>query len=100
MSYCSRFQQCQFTVLDLKSYGHFLLLMNFQCKFRPDPDFLIKCEISAKFSIDFFCILYAEDPPYFYFRFVWLTDQESIPHASTHAAIISAKFEVDMTIYC
>ena len=47
MSYCSRFQQCQFTVLDLKSCGHFLLLMNFQCKFRhhrsiPRPRFPYK----------------------------------------------------------
>ena len=36
----------------------------------------------ATFSVDF-CILYAECLPYFYFRFVWLTDLEIIPHAST-----------------
>jgi len=31
----------------------------------------------ATFSVDF-CILYAECPPYFYFRFVWPTDLKSI----------------------
>jgi len=30
-----------------------------------------------------------------YFRFVWPTDLESIPHAST-----LIRFEVDMTIHC
>jgi len=53
----------------------------------------------ATFSVDY-CILYAECPPYFYFRFVWLTDLESIPHASTPTSIIPTKFEVDMTIHC
>jgi len=47
-----------------------------------------------------FCILYAECPPYFYCRFVWPTDLESIPHESTPTSIIHTKFEVDMTIYC
>ena len=46
------------------------------------------------------CILYSECPPYFYFRFVWLTHLESIPHASTRTLIIPTKFEVDMTIHC
>ena len=50
-------------------------------------------------SIDF-CILYAESEPYLHFRFVWSTDLESIPHASTLTTITSTKFEVDMTIYC
>ena len=53
----------------------------------------------ATFSVDF-CILYAECPPYFYFRFVWPTDLESIPHASTPTLIIPTKFEVNMTIHC
>jgi len=53
----------------------------------------------ATFSVDL-CILYAECPPYFYFRFVWLTDLKSIPHASTPTLIIPTKFEVDMTIHC
>jgi len=50
-------------------------------------------------SVDF-CILYAESPPYLYFRFVWPTDQESILHASTPMWIIPTKFEVAMTIRC
>ena len=53
----------------------------------------------ATFSVDF-CILYAECPPYFYFRFVWPTDLKSIPNASTLTSIIPTKFEVDMTIHC
>jgi len=58
------------------------------------PDFLLEQKISdlATFSVDF-CILYAEYPPYFYFRFVWPTDLESIPHASTPTSIIPTKFE-------
>jgi len=51
------------------------------------------------FSI-IFCILNAEYPPYFYFRFVWHTDLESIPHASTPTVIIFTKFEVDVIIHC
>jgi len=51
------------------------------------------------FSVDD-CILYSECPPYFYFRFVWPTDLESIPHAPTRTLIIPTKFEVDMTIHC
>ena len=54
----------------------------------------------AMFSFDFFCILYAKCLPYFYFRFVWPTDLESIPHTSTTMAIITTKFEVDMIIDC
>ena len=53
----------------------------------------------ATFSVDFY-ILHAECPPYFYFRFVWPTDLESIPHASTPTSIILTKFEVDMTTNC
>jgi len=53
----------------------------------------------ATFSVDF-CILYDECPPYFYFPFLWFTDLESIPHASTPTSIIPTKFEVDMTIHC
>ena len=67
-----------------------------------DPGFLLEYKISAirrRFPL-FFCILYAEYPPYFYFRFVWPTDLESIPHASTPMSIILTKFEVDMTIHC
>jgi len=77
--------------------------VNLDTAFRfPNPDFLLECKISAiwrRFAVDF-CILYAECPPYFYFRFAWPTDPESIPHASTPTSIIPTKFEVDMTIHC
>jgi len=66
------------------------LFMNFRCTFRHHRSIRrLRCPIwvqnfgdLAAFSVDF-CILYAECPPYFYFRFVWPTDLESIPHAST-----------------
>jgi len=61
----------------------------------PYPDFLLECKISSmwrRLSLIFF-ILYAEFPPYFYFRFVWPTDLVSIPHASTPKSIIPTKFE-------
>jgi len=83
------------------------LFMNFRCKFRHRrsirrPWFPIK---SAKFQRSgdvfrwFFCILYVKCPPYFYFWFVWPTDLESIPHASTPTSIIPTRFEVDMIIH-
>jgi len=83
------------------------LFMNFRCKFRHRrsirrPRFRVRVQNFgdlATFSIDF-SILYSECPPYFYFRCVWLTDLESIPHASTPTLIIPTKFEVDMTIHC
>jgi len=64
--------------------------MNFRCKFRHRrsialPRFPVRVQNFgdlATFSVDF-CISYAECPPYFYFRFAWCTDLESIPHAST-----------------
>jgi len=49
------------------------------------------------FSVDF-CILYSECPPYFYFRFVWPIDLESIPHASTPTSIIRTKVEAPAPI--
>jgi len=81
------------------------LFVNFRCKFRHRihrPRFPFKVQNFsdlATFSVNF-CILYAECPPYSYFRFVWPTDLESIPHTSTPTSIISTKFEVDMTIHC
>jgi len=83
------------------------LFMNFRCKFRHRrsicrPRFPIRVQNFgdlATFSVDI-CILYAECPPYFYFRFVWPTDLESIPHVSTPTSIILTKFEVDMTTHC
>jgi len=78
------------------------LYMNFRCKFRHRcsicrPRFPIRVQNFgdlATLSVDF-CILYAGCPPYFYFQFVWPTDLESIPHASTPMSIIPTKFEVD-----
>jgi len=123
MSYCSRSHRHRFTVLYFKSwaysriYGHFSnictahvqkrLFMNFQCKFRHRrsirrPRFPIRVQNFgdlATLSVDF-CMLYSECPPYFYFRFVWPTDLERKPHASTPTLIIPTKFEVDMTIHC
>ena len=121
MSYCSRSRRRRFTVLDFKSwaysliYGHFqqhlywacaeTLSMNFRCKFRHRrsirrPRFPVRVQNFGDlgtFSVDF-CILYAECPPYFYFRFVWPTDLESIPHASTQTSIISTTFEAPTPI--
>ena len=81
--------------------------MQFRCKFKHRrlirrPRFLVRVKnVSdlATFYVDF-CILYSECPPYFDFRFVWPTDLESIPHASTPTSIIPTKFEVDRTIHC
>jgi len=83
------------------------LFMNFRCKFRHHrsirrPRFPIGVQNFsdlATFTVDF-CILYAECPPYFYFRVVWPTDLESIPHASNPTSIIPTRFEVDITIHC
>jgi len=74
--------------------------MNFRCKFRHRrsirrPQFPIRVQNFgdlSTFSVDY-CILYAECPPYFYFRFVWPTDLESIPRSSTPTSIIATKFE-------
>jgi len=81
--------------------------LHFRCKFRqrrsiPWPWFPGRVQHFgdlATFSVAF-CILYAECPPYFYFRFVWPTDLENILHASTPTSIIPTKFEVDMTTHC
>jgi len=81
------------------------LFMNFRCKFwhchsirRPRfPVIVQSFGDLATPSVDF-CILYAECLPYFYFWFVWPTDLESIPHATTPTLTIPTKFEVDMTI--
>ena len=81
--------------------------MNFQCKFRHRrsirrPRFPVRVQNFgdlATFSVDF-RVLYAECPPYFYFRFVSPTGLESILHTSTPTSIIPTKFEVDMTTHC
>ena len=67
-----------------------------------DPDFLLERKISAiwrRFPLIFF-IIYVERQPYFYFRFAWRTDLESIPHASTPTSIIPTKFEDPTPIRC
>jgi len=121
MSYCSRSRPRRFTVLDFKSwaysliYGHFQqhlywhaqkrLFMNFRCKFRHRrsirrprfPGRVQNFSDLATFFVDFY-ILYAECPPYFYFRFVWPTDLKSIPHASTPMSIIPTRFEAPTSI--
>ena len=123
MSYCSRSWRRRFTVWTSKiehiaaftaifsnictAHAQKRLFMNFRCKFRHRrsirrPRFHVRLQNFgdlATFSVDF-CTLYAESPPYFYYRFVWPTDLESIPHASTSTLIIPTKFEVDMTIHC
>ena len=87
--------------------GSFTLFVHYRCKFRhrrsiPRPRFPIRVQNFgdlSTFSVDY-CILYSECPPYFYFRFVWPTDLESMPHASTLTLIIPTKFEVGMRIHC
>jgi len=78
------------------------LFMNFRCKFRHHrlirrPRFPVGVQSIGDLAS---FISYSECPPYFYFRFVWPTDLESIPHASTPTLIIPTTFEVDMTIHC
>jgi len=81
--------------------------MHFWCKFRHRrsvrrPRFPIRVQNFgdlSTFPVDFY-ILYAECPPYFYFRVVWPTDLESIPHASTPHVDNSRQVCVDMTIHC
>jgi len=111
MFYCSPFRRRRFTVLDFKveyivaftaifssictAHAQKRLFINFLCKFchshliRPSrfPTRVQNFGDLATSSGDF-CILYAKCPPYLYFRFVWPTDLESIPHASTPTSII------------
>jgi len=83
------------------------LFMNFRCKFKhhrsiPRPRFstrVLNFGDLATIPVAF-CILYAKCPPYFYFRFVWPTDLESISHALTPTSIIPTEFKVFMTIHC
>ena len=41
----------------------------------------------------------AKRPPYFYIRFIWPTDLESVPRVEPPTLIISTKFKVDTTIH-
>ena len=118
MTYCSRSHRRRFTVLDINSWAYTAifsnictahaqkrLFMNFRCKFRHRhsirrPRFPVRMQNFgnlATFSVDY-CILYAECPPYFYFRFVWPTNLESIPQASTPTSIIPTMFEAPTPI--
>ena len=97
MSYCSRSCRRWFTVLNFKGWAYLVaftatfsnnctahaqkrLFINFRCKLRhrrsiPRQRFPVRSQNFgdlATFSVDF-CILCAECPPYFYFRFVWPT---------------------------
>jgi len=81
--------------------------MHFRCKFRHRrsirrPQIPTRVQNFGDLATCYvdFCILYFECPPYFYFRFVWSTDLESVPHASTPTSIIPTKFEVVMYIHC
>ena len=79
--------------------------MNFRCEFWHRrsirlPRFPLRVQKFgdlATFSVDY-CILYSECPPYFYFRFVWPTDLESIPHWSTPTSIIPTKVKAPKPI--
>ena len=71
--------------------------MNYRCKFSHRRS-IRRRRFGDVFR--WFLHLYSECPPYFYFRFVWPTDLESILHASTPTSIIRTKLEVDMTIHC
>ena len=79
--------------------------MNFRCKLRHRrsihrPWISVRVQNVgdlATISVDF-CIFYAECSPYFYFRFVWPIDLESIPHASTPTSTITTKFEAHTPI--
>jgi len=83
------------------------LFMNFRCKFRHRrsvrrPRFPITVQNFsdlATFPLILAFFICAKCPSYLYFRFVWPTDLESIPHASTPTSIIPTKFQVDMTIH-
>ena len=105
MSYCSRSCRWRFTVRNFKwwalvaftaifsnictAHAQKRLFMKFRCKVRHRcsirrPRFPIRLQNfsdMATFSVDF-GILYAECPPHFYFRVVWPTDLESIPHVT------------------
>ena len=76
------------------------LFMIFRCKFRHHrsirrPRFPVSVQNFSDLTTfyDNYCILYSECQPYFYFRFVWPTDLESVPHTSTPTSIIPTKFE-------
>jgi len=108
-----------FTVLFFKSWAYSLvtftaifsnictahaqkrLIMYFRCKFRHRrsirrPRFPVRVQNFgdlATFTVDY-CTLYSECPQYFYFRFVWPTDLESIPYVSSPTLIIPTSLKL------
>ena len=121
MSYCSRSRRRPYSTSKVEHTIAFTAILSnmctvhaqqrlfifFRCKFRQRrsihrPRFPVRVQNFsdlATCSVDF-CVLCAECPPYFYFRFVSPTGLESILHASTPTSIIPTKFEVDMTTHC
>jgi len=86
MSYCSRSRRRRFTVLYFK-FRH-------RRSFRPRLPIRVQhFGDLATFSVDL-CIVYSDCPPYFYFRLVWPTDLEIIPHASTPMLIIPPRLKL------
>ena len=97
----SRITDCNFTARMLYRNMYWLIyILDALCFI-----FVYNCGLTVRnkricyvmFSVDY-CILYSECPPYFYFRFVWPTDLESIPHASTPMSIIPTKVEAPTPI--
>ena len=59
---------------------------------------IININILRRFQLIFFHRK-SKYTPYFYFRFIWPTDLESVPRVEPPTLIISVKFEVDTTIH-
>ena len=100
---------CRKCWLQFKKYIYCVIYYNFWQTFVPYsrlwPDGVVEsvhyCRRFGDLSRWFLRLrLYAECSPYFYCRFVWPTDLESIPHESTPTSIIPTEFEVDITIHC
>jgi len=94
MSYCSSSRRTRFTVLYFKRWAYSRNICTAHAQKRLHVNFRFAITVQnfvdlATFSVDF-CILFAECPLYFYLRFVWPSDLESTPHASTPTSIIPA----------
>jgi len=98
---------CRKCWLRFKKYIYCVIYYNFWHTFVPYsrlwPDGVVQSARYCRRFVDLFrwflhLRLYAECSPYFYCRFVWPTDLESIPHASTPTSIIPTKFEVAYTL--
>ena len=102
---------CRKCWLQFKKYIYCVIYYKFRHTFVPYsrlwPDSVVESAHNCRRFGDFFrwflhLRLYVECSPYFYCRFVWPTDLESIPHVSIPTSIIPTKFEVDRPIinYC